>query len=72
MNVVTSGMPSNKPLTTLIIEPDLIIEIEDFRFANRFQSRAAAMKWLMRAALKAGLTPGPDDLRYTPRGESDA
>lgn len=72
MDVVTSDVPSKKPLTALVIEPELIKEIDDFRFANRFESRAAAMKWLMQAALKAGLIPGPDDLRFTPRSKPDA
>ncbi len=42
---------SKKPYLTLVIEEDLLKRIEDFRFKNRFQSRAAAMKWLMGWAL---------------------
>jgi hypothetical protein len=42
---------SKKPYLTLVIEEDLLKRIEDFRFKNRFQSRAAAMKWLMSWAL---------------------
>jgi hypothetical protein len=43
--------PTQKPLISLVIEEDLLKRIEDFRFKNRFQSRAAAMKWLMTWAL---------------------
>ena len=42
---------SKKPYLTLVIEEELLKRIEDFRFKNRFQSRAAAMKWLMTWAL---------------------
>lgn len=44
-------MPSTKPVLNLIMEPELIERIDDFRFANRFPSRAAAIKWLLTWAL---------------------
>lgn len=44
-------MPSTKPLINLVMEPELIERIDDFRFARRFPSRAAAMKWLLTWAL---------------------
>jgi hypothetical protein len=42
---------SKLPYVTLNIEEELLKRIEDFRFKNRFQSRAATMKWLMTRAL---------------------
>lgn len=46
---------SKKPYITLNMEEDLLREIDEFRFVERFQSRAEAMRWLMRAALDHGL-----------------
>lgn len=53
--------PTEKPLINLIIDPTLIKRIDDFRFKHRFASRAAAMRWLMAAALREGLAPGKDE-----------
>lgn len=44
-------MPSDKPLINFVIEPELLEMIEHFRFQERFPSRAAAIKWLLRHAL---------------------
>jgi hypothetical protein len=44
-------MPSAKPLINFIIEPSLLKRIDDFRFKNRFGTRAAAIKWLLAWAL---------------------
>jgi transposase len=35
----------------------LLKRLDDFRFKHRFDSRAAAIKWLLDAALKAKLAP---------------
>ncbi len=51
-------MPSKKPLITLVMDRELIELIDDFRFQNRFESRAAAIKWLLAWALKQN--PQPD------------
>lgn len=50
-------MPSDKPLLHMVIEPELIARLDDFRFTHRFASRAAAIKWLLRYALKQSPTP---------------
>jgi hypothetical protein len=42
---------SEKPYLNFIIEPDLLKRLDDFRFKNRFASRAAAIKWLLAWAL---------------------
>jgi hypothetical protein len=39
--------PSDKPYLNFVIEPDLLKRLDDFRFENRFQTRAAAIKWLL-------------------------
>ena len=50
-------MPSTSPLLHFVIEPELLGRVEDFRFEHRFGSRAAAIKWLIAAALDSGMTP---------------
>jgi hypothetical protein len=40
-----------KPLLNFLIEPDLLKRVDDFRFKNRFESRAATIKWLLAWAL---------------------
>lgn len=45
-------MVSKKPLINFIIDEDLLKKIDKFRFENCFQSRAAAIKWLLDWALK--------------------
>jgi hypothetical protein len=39
------------------VDEELLKPPDDFRFKNRFPTRAAAVKWLLEAALKAKLTP---------------
>lgn len=48
---------ATKPLLNFLVEPELLKRLDDFRFKHRFDSRAAAIKWLLEAALKAGLKP---------------
>src|SRR5437773_10469294 len=50
-------MSVNKPLLNFIIEKELLEKIEDFRFRNRFATRAAAIKWLLAWALKQKPSP---------------
>jgi hypothetical protein len=45
-------MKPDKTLINFIIDDGLLKRIEDFRFKNRFQTRAAAIKWLLDYALK--------------------
>lgn len=45
-------MPINKSLLNFIVDDNLLKRIEDFRFKNRFPTRAAAIKWLLDWALK--------------------
>jgi hypothetical protein len=49
MLMITMG--SNKPLLNFVIEPELLKLIDDFRFKNRFQTRAGTIKWLLAWAL---------------------
>ena len=39
-------------LIHFLIPEDLLQDIDNFRFANRFPSRAAAIKWLLTWALR--------------------
>jgi hypothetical protein len=44
-------MSTDKPLLNFVIEPDLLKRVDDFRFKQRFPTRAAAIKWLLNWAL---------------------
>lgn len=52
-------MPSDKPLINFVIDRDLLKRVDDFRFAHRFASRAAAIKWLLVYALHQNPKPPP-------------
>lgn len=52
--------PSDKPYLNFVIEPNLLSRIDDFRFTNRFATRAAAIKWLLAWALEQKPTPKPE------------
>src|ERR1022692_4812158 len=45
-------MTINKTLLNFIVDDGLLKRIEDFRYKNRFPTRAAAIKWLLDWALK--------------------
>ncbi len=45
-------MPSQKPFLSFVLEEELLNKIDDFRFENRFESRAAAVKHLLQVALE--------------------
>ena len=50
-----------KPLINVLMEPDLLARIDDFRFTHRFKSRAAAMKYLLDWAILQRPSPTPAD-----------
>mgnify|MGYP000946336712 CR=1 FL=1 len=50
-----------KPLINVLMEPELLARVDDFRFSHRFKSRAATMKFLLDWALKKEPTPTPAD-----------
>jgi hypothetical protein len=43
--------PSDKQYLNFIVEPELLKRLDDFRYKNRFPTRAAAIKWLLDWAL---------------------
>lgn len=45
------------PILNFVIEPELLKRIDDFRFKQRFESRAGAIKWLLEWALKQKPVP---------------
>lgn len=51
-------MSSDKPFLHFVIDPDLLKRLDDFRFKHRFESRAAAIKWLLEWAMRQ--KPAPD------------
>jgi hypothetical protein len=50
-------MSSDKPFLSFLVEPELLKRLDDFRFKHRFETRTAAIKWLLDAALKAKMAP---------------
>jgi hypothetical protein len=50
-------MPSDKPKLIFVIDEPLLKRIDDFRFEYRFPSRAAAVIWLLKYALKQAPKP---------------
>ena len=45
-------MPTEKPRYTVIVDDDLLKQIDDFRFNNRYPSRTAATLDLIRYGLQ--------------------
>lgn len=45
-------MPTEKPRITVVVDDDMMHQIEDFRFENRFPSRSAAMVELIRLGIE--------------------
>jgi hypothetical protein len=50
-------MATDKPILNFVIETDLLRRVDDFRYKHRFPTRAAAVKWMLKAALDAKLQP---------------
>jgi hypothetical protein len=50
-------MEGAKPFLHFVIEPALLQRLDDFRFKQRFPTRAAAIKWLLDWALKQKPVP---------------
>jgi len=49
--------PSDKPYLNFVIEPELLKRLDDFRYKQRFPTRAAAIKWLLEWALNQKPSP---------------
>ncbi len=45
-------MPTEKPRYTIIVDNDLLKQIDDFRFENRFPSRSVATLELIRLGIE--------------------
>ena len=45
-------MPTEKPRYTIIVDDDLLRQIDDFRFENRFPRRSAATLDLIRRGIE--------------------
>lgn len=46
-------MPTEKPRYSIIVDDELLKEIDDFRFENRFPSRSAATLELIRLGMES-------------------
>lgn len=58
--------PKDKQMLTFLVEIDLLDRIDDFRYDNRFPTRAGAIRWLLVWALKrapSGVGVGRRDSR---------
>ena len=45
-------MPTEKPRYTIIVDEELLKEIDDFRFENRYPSRSAATLEIIRIGME--------------------
>jgi hypothetical protein len=45
-------------MLTFVIGTDLLNRIDDFRYENRFPTRAGAIRWLLEWAVKKAPSPG--------------
>lgn len=46
-------MPTEKPRYSIVVDEELLKEIDDFRFENRYPSRSAATVELIRLGMEA-------------------
>ena len=60
MSATLTDVPSTKPFIHVILEPELLERIDDFRFGYRLPSRNAAIRFLLMAALDQDPVPEPD------------
>lgn len=57
-------MPADKstpPVVNLRLTPELLAQIDEYRFEKRFRSRVGAMKYLLNWALEQSPEPTPAD-----------
>lgn len=45
-------MPTEKPRITVVVDDEMLQQIEDFRFENRYPSHSAAMVELIRLGIE--------------------
>lgn len=57
------GPPRDKQMLTFVIDVDLLTRIDDFRYDNRFPTRAGAIRWLLEWALKRSPSAGKSGRR---------
>jgi hypothetical protein len=59
--MVSPEEDDSKQMIHMRLDGDLLKRLEDFRFANRFQTRTEAVRWLIEAALDKKLAPKRKD-----------
>ncbi len=62
-----NGVPSNKPFVHLVIDPELIERIDDFRFSFRLPSRSHAIRYLIEAGLEVEMPSTNIKVKKPPR-----
>lgn len=55
----SGSLGTEKPILNFVIDPELLVRVDDYRYKNRFPTRATAIKWLLEWALKQN--PKPKD-----------
>ncbi len=60
-------MPTKKPRYTVTVDEDLLKEIDDFRFENRYSSRSAATLDLIRLGMKSLKKQQADKAKIAPK-----
>lgn len=60
--MVMTREPRAVRMIHMAVDPELVKRIEDFAWRYRFRNRSAAWRWLVEAALAAGLEPSAEEV----------
>ena len=52
-----------KPLINILMTPEELAELDEWRFNNRFAARSEAMRWLLKAGMRKMPTVSPEERR---------
>lgn len=50
-----------KPLVNILMSPEELKELDEWRFANQFPARSEAMRWLMKTAMRTVPKISPEE-----------
>lgn len=59
-------MADKKPLINILMAPEELEALDEWRFHNRFPTRAEAMRWLMKMGMRTKPTVSPEERRSVP------
>lgn len=56
-----SDRKPRKPLVNILMTPEELAELDEWRFHNRFPARSQAMLWLMKTKMRETPTVPPEE-----------